>query len=232
MWRLLLVLVAVAGIGLAAVEAGGVQTSAEEIRSFSTSTSLNVPCTPTPLTQLWVRGPSTAAMGSLDAAVPAVLDSPSVFLVDNQVSEIGIQADPQAYVSWATPTAPVCGYVLSGTVTLRIDQDGRRSDRLTAGLFSCPAGAPPQTTVPTCRLIVTDQADRVDESDPEDADGFLVRTVNFLERVETVIPEGEQLRVKVINKRPGPLQAGGSTRDWSLKWGYRADRQSVLVLTP
>jgi hypothetical protein len=232
MWRILLVVTAVAGIGLAAVEAGGVQTSAEEIQSFSTSTSLTVPCTPTPLTQLWVRGPSTAVMGSLDTAVPAVFDSSSVFPVDNQVSEIGIQADPQAYVSWATPVAPMCGYRLSGAVTLEIDADGRRSDRLTAGLFSCPAGAPPETTVPTCRLIVTDQADRVDEGDPEDADGFLVRTVHFLERVETIVPEGEELRLKVINKRPGPLQAGGSTRDWNLKWGYRADRQSVLVFTP
>jgi hypothetical protein len=230
-WRVLAVAALVCALGLAAVEAGGFPSSAEEIHSFSTSTSLTVPCTPTPLTQLWVQGPATAAMGSLNT-VPALPDTPSVKLLDNQVAEVWDQADPQAYVTWASLAAPMCGYVLSGMVTLTIDADGRRSDRLTAGLFSCPAGAPPQTTTPTCRFITSDQADRVDESDPQDAGGFLVRTVHFLERVETIIPEGEQLRLKVINKRPGPLQAGGSTRDWNLKWGYRSDRQSQLVITP
>ncbi len=236
MWRLLLVLTAVAGIGLAAVEAGGVKTSAEEIRSYSSSTSLTVPCTPTSFPpQLWVRnlaGPTPGQKGTLDEAAPATPDAGWTREVENGFELSWNEDDEDDFATWATATVELpCGYVLAGRVTLLIDADGRRSDRLTAALFSCPAGVPPHSKTPGCRYITSDQADRVDEGDPRDAEDFLVRTVRF-GQIDTTIPAGEQLRLKIINQRPGPLQGGGSTRDWNLKWGYRSDRQSQLVITP
>lgn len=238
MWRVLLVLTVVAALGMVAVEAGGFSTSTEDITSFSTSTSLTVPCEPTALPdRLWVRGPVSSSPGSLDLIGPTVLDSPSVRRVENfhgDAGDVDVQADPDFYVTWASPPAPPCGYRLSGTVTLLIDQDGHRNHRLTAGLFSCPAAAPAHTTVPSCRYITSNQANQVASSDQSDADGFLVRTVPFGALADTIIPEGEQLRLKVVNLKGGrgPIEGGGSTADWNLKWGYRSDRQSQLVITP
>jgi hypothetical protein len=234
-WRLLLIPAVVAAIGLAAVEAGGFPTSAEDLSVYSTSTSLTEPCTPTPLpAQLWLRGSSGANPGSLDLAVPAVFDAASVRAIDNGFDRIWEADDRPDYQTWSSPSAPICGYLLTGHVTLLVDQDGSRDDRLTAGLFRCPATAGPETTTPTCQLLASDLADTVANGVPRDSGGYLERTVSFDNGLNTLIPEGQQLRVKVVNERYSILIifGGGSLSDWHLKWGYRSDRQSRLVISP
>jgi hypothetical protein len=233
-WRLLLIPAAVVAIGAAAVQAGGFPTSAEDLSSYSTSTTLAEPCTPTTLpADLWLRGPASADLGTLDLAVPGVFDPPSVREVENSVDQIGAEDDRDDYVAWASPPAPVCGFLLAGRVTLTIDQDGARDDRLTAGLFRCPADAPAATTTSRCQLLASGLAGEVGGGAPRDPDGFLVRTVSFGTALNRLIPEGQQLRVKVVNTRYLILVFPvGSVRDWDLKWGYRADRQARLAIAP
>jgi hypothetical protein len=235
-WRLLLIPAAVVAIGAAAVQAGGFPTSAEDLSSYSTSTTLAEPCTPTVLpANLWLRGPASADLGTLDLEIPPVFDTPSVREIDNQlIDRLTDEDDRGDYAAWASPPAPLCGFVLAGRPTLTIDQDGSRDDLLTAGLFRCPASAPAATTTPSCQLLVSGVAEAVGNSAPRDADGFLVRTVSFgTQALNTLIHEGQQLRVKVVNSRYQILIfAGGSIRDWDLKWGYRADRQARLAIAP
>jgi hypothetical protein len=237
-WRLVLILAAVAGIGLSAVEAGGVQSSVEDLHVYSTSTSLSIPCPITVLpNQVFVRGSETLPMGTLDLAAPATLDTPPPTReVDNGLQEIWDEDDPDQYVTWATP-ANECGYLLDGQVTLLIDTDGRRQDRLTAALFDCAASAHPRTvlTFPIssspCQLLDVALADTLPPSAPRDAEGFAVRTVDFVDLNETIAP-GRQLRLKVVNQRHSVIFGGGSERDWDLRWGYRSTRQAQLVIVP
>ncbi len=232
MWRPLLVVALVAALGLTAVEAGGFPASTEDMTSFSQTTSLTPPCTPTPLgPQLWIRNPAEpGTMGTLDLDVPGAIDNPGwTRHVNNDFEWVWNEENGGDYVTWATPAAPMCGYVLDGYVTLLIEQDGSRDDHLSAGLFICPVTQPARSTTDACSLIAADSAD--DPNGPRQ-EGYFVSTLDFDQRFnQRAIPQGSQLRLKVVNQNIF-LSNNDSNDDWHLRWGYRTTLQARLAITP
>jgi hypothetical protein len=96
---------------------------------------------------------------------------------------------------------------------------------MTAGLNKCPEAAAIETITPSCTVIAVAISPAV-----TGGNGFLVRTVSFLDVAET-IPAGWQLRLKVVNRSPDGTTVL-STGDIRLAWGYGPSRPAELVITP
>jgi hypothetical protein len=247
--RLALVVGALSLVGVVAVSAGGLSTSAEDMTSFTTSVSVSVPgCPPVafPSSTLWVRGAASTLPGTLDFAAPGSFDGNqmrSVALDDDFDHEsLKAQTAQNKFFTWSAPTAPPCGYLLSGNVTLKIHQSGSGGNQLTAGLFDCPAAAPPSST--SCTQIDVELADLENYGNAGNNSTYHERTVSF-GAVNAVIPEGNQLRLKIANREGAyvtgpigllPIYGTGSFDDWNLRWGYRSgnglNNKSRLEITP
>jgi hypothetical protein len=216
-------------VGLTSAVASSFSTNVEDVESFTTSVSLTTPANPPvpfPPT-LWVRGEDGA--GTLDLAPPPAADAGWTKLLVLGGEEVDLQTDPDEYVTWRSPVAPLGGFQLEGDVTLFIDQDRRDGDRMSGSLFVCPPEAPAHSG--DCQELVTSIGTvGVDQGDDELPDDFEERQLPF-GRLHETIPEGKELRLKVTNRR---INFDGilSTRNWHLLWGYRSDRQSRWEIAP
>ena len=227
MWRLLLVLAVVSLVGITAIEAGGLVADTEDLDSFRTPVSIEVPCPAQVLPDvLWVRGGAGAEIGTLDEVPPGTFDTQPGKELELDDDPVWSQSDDERFHAWQSATAPMCGYLLSGRVHLYVEQAASSAHRLTAGLFRCPASAGRETTLAAgCTLIDVERADLEGDYDG----GFEERHVDF-GSIAVTIPEGSQLRVKIVNQFVSPLPGIGSQRDWDLRWGYRDGVQSRLEI--
>ncbi|MFL6205233.1 MAG: hypothetical protein ACJ739_07755, partial [Acidimicrobiales bacterium] len=170
-------------------------------------------------------GNSDTPLGALDLITPTANDNVKTKLLVLSTEAIGAQATATKFFAWATPTAPAQGYLLNGVVTLSLEQKDGGANRMTAGLYSCPAAAP-ITTITTgpnaCTEITTGVSPAVGGGN-----GFLTRTVTF-PAVNATIVAGNQLRLKIVNRSTGSL----STSDFTIQWGYGPSRPSQLVTVP
>ena len=231
MRRVLLFVLFLGLLGLSTAFAASFSVQSEDIATFSTDVSISVPTPePTPFPNLiYVRGDLSGATGTLDLTAPVSNDSVTKKPLKLSTEAIGAQIDATKYFTWQSPTAPTAGYVLSGSVTLYIDQNAGGSNKMTAGLFSCPDAAPPSsitTGAEACTEI------KVATGDPGAAgSGYQERTVSFGMVGPFVVPSGDQLRLKIVNRaQDGAIVL--STTDFGLQWGYLAARQSRLVISP
>ena len=230
MRRVVLFAAVLALVGLSTAFAASFSTQAEDVESFTTDVSISVPGpTPFPGT-LFVRNGKTGAPGSLDLVAPTTNDSVASKELILSAEAINLQTTSTKYFTWSSPTAPTNGYSLTGDVTLEIEQRDGPSNRMTAGLFSCPA-ASPVSTVTTgaepCTIIAIGVAPAL----PSGGNGYLLRTVSFPD-VAATIPSGSQLRLKLVNRASDPSLGTLSTVNFSIQWGYLPARQSKLVITP
>lgn len=205
-------------VSLTTAFAASFDVQAEDITSFSTPVSISVP-EPTPLPSvLYIRGPASSPPGSIDLEAPVTNDSVTSFLVLNDSVGVQTQSDSAKYFSWESPSAPANGYLLQGTPTLYIEQDGLGGDRLTGALFDCASTASIASTDPSLCTVIAEAVAEIGSSGA----GFKERVVHFPTIPATTITSGRELRLKIINQQPS------STADWKLQWGYLPSRQSRL----
>jgi len=215
-------------VGLSTAFAASFGTQSEDVASFTTDVSISVPTTqgPTPFPPtIYVRGDSDTPLGLLALTPPTENDSVRSKDLLLSTEAIGAQATLTKYFAWATPAAPAQGYSLTGDVTLSVHVMGGSTNRITAGLFSCPAAAAIETVTPTCTTIAVGIAPAIGGGN-----GFLVRTVSFPD-VSATIPAGSQLRLKIVNRSPDGSTVL-STGTMRLAWGYGPSRPAELVITP
>lgn len=215
-------------LGLSTAFAASFTVQAEDIHSFSTPVSISVPG-PAPLpATIYVRGEATGGTGALDLQAPAANDSVTGKLLRLSTEPAEAQTDTTKHFVWKTVAAPASGWLLSGNVTLYISQNGGGSNRMTAGLFSCPSAAPAVTvTTGTAACTVIKIAVGAPGSS---GNGYQERTVSFGPVGSFTIPSGSQLRLKIVNRANNGSVL--STGDWDLQWGYLPSRQSKLVIAP
>ena len=215
-------------VGLSTAFAASLGTQSEDIASFETDVSISVPTTqgPTPFPPtIYIRGDSDTPLGLLGLVQPTAPDNVRSKDLLLSTEAIGAQTTLTKYFAWATPAAPAQGYALTGDVTLSIHAMGGASNRITAGLFSCPAAAAIETVTPACTVIAVGIAPTL-----TGGNGFLVRTVSFPD-VAATIPAGSQLRLKIVNRSPDGSTVL-STGTMRLAWGYGPSRPAELVITP
>ncbi len=239
MRRALLVLMVVSFIGITSAMASSFTANSEDMLSFSTSTSLAVPCTPEVLpVRLWVRGPPNAN-GTLDLAAPGGFDDPAPEgEIERDEERVEDQRRAAAYLMWRSPPAPNdpvtrrCGYLLQGRVRVFIDQDGDDDDLMSAGLFTCPPSAPAHSDPEVTDCDVIDEAVGGRGAEGTFDNGpFQKREVDF-GNFNQVIPAGQELRLKIVNRRGFGILGlfNLSDEDWNLRWGYRGDRKAQLTI--
>ena len=228
MRRVFLFAALLALVGLSTAFAASFSSQSEDIASFTTDVSISVPGpTPFPNT-IFVRGGSDLPPGDLDLMTPVANDNVTSKLLVLSTEPIELQTAATKYFAWESPVAPAQGYSLDGDVTLNLEQKDGGSNRMTAGLFSCPELAPVATvtgSTPACSVIAIGVSPAV-----SGGNGFLDRTV-FFPDVSTVVPAGHQLRLKIVNRASdgsGVLSQG----DFTVAWGFLPARQSTLVIVP
>ncbi len=230
MRRVLLFAVGLSLLGLSSAFAASFTVQAEDIHSFSTPVSISVP-TPTPFPgTIFVRGQASGGTGTLDLKPPTTKDSVTSKLLRLSTEPIEAQADTTKHFVWRTAAAPASGWLLSGSVTLYIEQNGGGSNLMTAGLFSCPSAAPAVTITtgtPACTPI------KIAIGAPGGpGSGYDERMVSFGVVGPVTIPSGSELRLKIVNRQTNGTSTVISTSDWDLQWGYLPARQSKLVISP
>jgi hypothetical protein len=231
-------------VGMSTAFAASLSVQTEDIATFTTDVSISVPTSTTSTTMpppapfpatIYVRGAADTGVGSLDFVAPAKNDSVTRRLLVLSTEPIELQTTPSMYLTWKSQIAPAQGYLLSGSVTLYIEQNGGAANRVTAGLFICPSTVPDSTTVtlpdlttvpPPATCTVVDVASAAPGTNGE---GYQERRVSFGAVGPVVIPPGQQLRLKVVNRaNDGQVL---STEDVDLQWGFLPSRQSRLEIT-
>jgi hypothetical protein len=214
-------------VGLSTAFAAGFAVQTEDVGSFTTDVSITVPTTPIPAL-LYVRGNASGAAGTLDLQAPVSNDSFTSKLIALSTESLQSQVDPAKFFTWQSPAAPGSGWVVSGTVSLYISQNNGGVNKMTAGLFSCAAAVPPDSSdTGQCQPIAIAVGDAGDSGN-----GFQERVVHFGTVPTTTIPAGHQLRLKIVNRAQEPVGTVVSTSGWSLQWGYLPSRQSRLEVAP
>jgi hypothetical protein len=225
--RLLLVAALFGLAGLSTAFAAGSSVEVEDVASFTTDVSITVPATPVPPT-VYIRGSSSGSTGTLDFQAPATNDSVTSKTLVLSTEALQAQTDTTKFFTWQSPAAPASGWILSGTVTLFITQNGGGSNRMTAGLLSCAAAAAPDSSnTGQCQLI-----DLAVGNPGASGSGFQERVVQFGTVPTTTIPSGHQLRLKIVNRAQEPVGTVVSSSSWDLQWGYLPARKSRLEVTP
>lgn len=220
MRRLGFVVLFLTALSLTTAMAASLEVQADNLSSTRNSVSISVPATPLPEV-LYIRGAAQSPPGSIDLTPPPDNDSVTSALILLDGLGVQQQTDPAKYFTWQTPTAPAGGYLLSGTVTLYIEQNNGGTNRMSAGLFSCDASAAIDSAdVSKCTPINL----KVGEFGAAGS-GYQERIVQFGTLGPLTIPAGNQLRLKIVNQSPA------SSADWNLQWGYLPARQSRLVIT-
>ncbi|MGH9084842.1 MAG: hypothetical protein ACRDYW_05265 [Acidimicrobiales bacterium] len=222
MRRVLLLAALLSLVGLTTAFATSLSVQTEDITSFTDEVDISVPPKPLPPI-IYIGGSGGDAVGPLILVKPTN-NSTTDKLIVLDAAAVQPQVDTTKYFTWQTGGAPAQGWLLTGTVTLYLSQDGPGSNRMTAGLFECDASAPPDSASTTaCTLLAAKVADSVASG----SSGFKDREVHFDPiAVPVVIDPGRQLRLKVVNQSPA------SAADWRLQWGYNPARPSALEITP
>lgn len=232
MRRVLLFAASLLLLGLTTATAASFDVQAEDITSFSQDVTIVTP--PPPLEPIpfpvfvYVRGDSGVLPGQLELIEPAENDSVQKKLViARSATPLFEQATTGSFFTWQTVSAPASGYLLTGDVELSISVFDGLGDKLTAGLLKCPGAAPPTSLAAAgCQLIDTAISGAATRTGLSDV------LADFGPVTDTTIPDGWQLRLKVVNRT---VDDGGltiSTKDWELQWGYLPSRQSLLEITP
>lgn len=221
-------------VGLSTAFAASLTVQTEDIATFTTDVSISVPTTTTTTTPppvpfpglIYVRGPAGTGAGSLDFAAPAKNDNVTQSLLVLSTEPVELQTTASKYLTWRSQPAPAQGFLLSGSVTLLIEQKGGGANLVTAGLFVCPTTAPAATTITppnACQLV------RVGTAAPITAgQGYVERSISF-GSVSVLVPAGQELRLKVVNRADNGQVL--STEDVDMQWGFLPARQSRLVIT-
>lgn len=207
-------------LGLTTAVASSFSTNTEDLTTFSTAVSISVPIHELP-DNLYIRGSEDDAIGAIDLVPPEDNDSVSSRSIALGDETVQAQSDPASFLVWRTPPAPSGGYLLRGTATLYISQQNDPDDRFTAALLSCPASEPPAST--GCSTIA------VAIAEPETSGGVREREARF-GPLDVIIPAGQELRLKIVNRRLDDAGAVLSDSDIVLQWGYLPARQSRLEI--
>ena len=230
MRRLLLFVALLTLVGLSTAFAASFDVSSEDITTFSTDVSITVPTTEPPAatpfpSMLYVRGPDTAAMGSIELIEPTANDHVQQKTLVLSPESVLVQSTATKYFTWSTASAPPEGWLLTGHVTLYISQQHAGANRMTAALLSCPAAAPAASvTAPISETSCTAIA-QVIGGVGASSNGNEERSADFGQIGPVTIAPGDQLRIKIVN------QTGPSSGDWDLTWGFLPARQSRLEIT-
>lgn len=230
MRRLLLFAAALGLLGLSTAVAASFSVQAEDVATFSTDVSISVPdLEPTPFPNpLYVRSDKDDLVGDLLLKAPPKGSVQTMDLL-RTTAAIDDEARPPVdpgkisyWFTWISEPAPVNGFVLSGKVTLNLEQNGLSSNQLMAGLFDCAGDAAADSAdAEQCTLITSKLSDPATTT----GQGYQERIVTF-GQVEAEIDSTRQLRLKIINP------AAASAADWTLSWGFLPSRASQLVVTP
>jgi hypothetical protein len=221
MRRILLFAALLSLVGLSTAFAASFTTQAEDVASFTTQVSISVPTTqpPVPATTYFLRGPASTLPGELS------LNAQNAPVQDKQIKKdsktVQQQDEATKYHTWQTLTVAGTPLTIGGEARLYITQKNEGGSRLTAGLFSCPAAAPPAST--GCAQIGPSAVGPVPSGT-----GFVDITVVFPNLPLTSIPVGNQLRLKIVNTDKDSAGVVVSTQDWRLQWAYNAARQARL----
>jgi hypothetical protein len=215
--RVLFVGLGLSVLGLAVAVANKFDSKAEDVATFTTNVSISVPSRNLPPT-IFITGD-----GALVLTPPANHNTTTKRIIRDTAS-LETQTNPQRYVTFEGPPAPAGGYVLQGYVKLFMDQDELGTDRMTAGLLDCPASEPNAST--GCTTIALAVAD----IHPDGGNGFKERTVQF-GPVSYTIPQGNELRLKIVNRQEQPPGTPVSSQSWRLSFGYNPARPSTLTIS-
>jgi hypothetical protein len=197
-------------LGLTTAFAASFDVQSEDIASFTTDVSISVPTAP-PRT-FYLKLAPTALPGLLDTVPPANNDSVQKKQLILSSASLADETDSTRYHMWET--APTAGDVsIGGTAFFEISQDGG-ADRVTAGLFICPAGTGPVSSGCTHLATATNPG--------TEGSGYKLRVIQFGALPVTTIPAGQVLRLKVINS------TAVSTNAWTLQWGFNPARAARL----
>ncbi len=197
-------------LGLSTAMAASFEVQAEDITSFTTEVSISVPTTPD---SYYLRGGNSVLPGVLDNDPdPEVTDPVRTKEVLLGTGTVQSQTQTSYFHSWETT---VGGITLSGPASLRIFQNGG-ADQVTAALFDCPTNA--GATAAACTQIGTD-AVSVDDG----LTGYVERVVSFGNVGYSIAPD-RRLRVQIANLQD-------SSSKWSVQWGYKSNRPSLLDVT-
>lgn len=209
-------------LGLTTATAASFDVQAEDITSFSTSTSISVPDPPTRPGSYFLRGAPSVNPGSLEDA-PTGTDPVRTKEILPENVAVKLQTKVQYHHSWETPPAAgPDGLRLLGPVELRIFQNGN-TDRLTAGLFDCEDTVPPALTDSTaCDQIGDDRVSTIDGG------GYVERLVRW-DHIEHKVAVGRRLRLQIVNRVPQTNPS--NNQKWSVQWGYKTNRPSRLDVT-
>ena len=228
MRRVLLFAALLSLVGLSSAFAASFSTNAEDMTTFATDVSVSVPGpTPFPNT-IYITGGSDVPPGDLELLTPADNNHTTTKLLALGTEAIEVQADPTKFYAWESPVAPAQGFSLAGDITLHVEQKDGGENRMTAGLFVCPAAAPVSTVTTgadPCTVIAIGVSPAV-----PGGNGFLPRTV-FFPDVSATVPVGSQLRLKIVNRQLDGVTVL-STKAFTVSWGFLPARESKLVIVP
>jgi hypothetical protein len=189
-------------LGLTTATAASFDVRAEDITSFSTSTSIAPPVIPPPSPNYYLNG--SAPRGALLSTKP-VGQSPvetgkfqpnAVLLTEDRAPGPG---QIVYFMSWASIPQPNGIQFTNKKVTLEFYSPGNTFvGDISAGLFSCPVATTP---------VREDDCDDLVEWD----NGGSALTFSSLTFSGLVAP-GHELRLKVVNDGPA---------EWTIQWGYK-----------
>jgi hypothetical protein len=215
--RALVLLLGLSVLGLGVAAANSFSSNSEDLTTFTTDVSISVPSSFLPPV-IYVSGD-----GTLELVEPPNHHTSTKDIILDSVS-LESQADPARYITFASPPAPTGGFVLQGFVKLFIDQNRPGTNRMTAALLDCPASEPDAST--GCTTIVLAVADPLNQG----GNGFKERVVNF-GSVTYTIPQGNELRLKIVNRAQQPIGTPVSSQDWTLQYGFLPARESRLTIS-
>jgi hypothetical protein len=240
--RLLLFVALLALTGLTTAFASSFAVETEDVASFTPDVSISVPPSATRFPDLlYVRGAETVPTGTIDLLQPNDKDTPQTqtVVLDTTPPPAGVdtrlkaQSSATMYRSWISPTAPAGGYLLEGEISLFISmQHNAATDRLTAGLFTCPSPAAsiPPSTLPPATGLTTDCTEIVQAVSGQQGSGLEVK-VDF-GSVDVTVPFGSRLVLKIVNLNKASDGTTVSGQSWDVAWGYLPSRQSRLEIAP
>ncbi|HJR25759.1 MAG TPA: hypothetical protein VJ804_09810, partial [Acidimicrobiales bacterium] len=140
------------------------------------------------------------------------------------------QAAPNKFLTFRSPPAPSGGFLLQGFFHLYLDQDRPGDVRFTALLLDCAPDPPEPPASTGCTQIAIASADQY-FGQGENGNGTKDRVAHF-GSVNHTIPQGRELRIKVVNQRENPPGLVVSTDDpIKISYGFLPARPSRLERT-
>jgi hypothetical protein len=230
--RLLLVLLALSGVGFFTVNAASFATNAEDVATFTTDTTLTEPSVPCPEQAvplpIVVRSVDGARLLDPPPADPAVTD-PHLWSAGIGVTGRGIRdQDNNEFLLWRWAPPQGCPFRLQGDLTLHIGASfgggviiSRREilPYVKAQLFVCPVNAPDKSLIPACTPLGPSEG-------AAQLDGLGQNPLTIgLGTVDGLVPPGSELRLKVVANPAPSITLFGSV---NLFWQYYSDTDASL----